>query len=47
MTQPLFLRATFGEALLNAHALRQFAGHFINGFALKTRLDGLVGKNHV
>jgi len=47
VTQPLFLSAAFGETLLNAHALRQLRGHLIDGFALKTRLDGPIGKNHV
>ena len=33
--------------MLNPHALRQLGSHLIDGFALKTRFDGLVGKNHV
>ncbi|MNE63795.1 hypothetical protein D3C80_1591680 [compost metagenome] len=47
MAQPFFLRTSFGELLLNAQTAGQFAGHFINIFALESWRDRLIGKNDV
>ena len=47
IAHPAFLGTAFGKFLLDAKALRQLAGHLIDGFTFETRLNGLVGKDDV
>ena len=47
MAHPLFLSTTFCKLLLDAKALRQLAGHLVNSLAFESRLDRLIGENHI
>ncbi|SLO41179.1 Uncharacterised protein [Klebsiella pneumoniae] len=47
IAHPAFLGTALGKLLFDAQTLCQFAGHLIDGFAFKARLDGLIGKDNV